>query len=195
MKRLALVLILLIALCVAASAQGPGGPGGGSGPFAQFRESHKYTFMLSRMAANIGRLSESKAPLTPKQAKAVLAVLQPLRKKTSLTQDEAKDSTKKLKAVLTEKQLTAIGKMKPEHRFGGPGGQGRPGGQGGQGRMPQMQPGQGRPRFDMSAMKNFNPFNPPKGTPMAERGAKRMNDLFDDLKKIATPAPAHKGKK
>jgi hypothetical protein len=148
------------------------------------------------MAVNIGRLDKSKAPLTAKQAKSVLAVLEPLKKKTKLTQDEAKIAIKKLKAVLDEKQLTEIGKMKPEMRLAGPGGPGRPGGQGGPGRMPGGQPGQGgMPRMDMSAMKNFNPFNPPKGTPMAEHGAKRMNELFDSLEKIAAPEPGHKAKK
>jgi hypothetical protein len=155
------------------TAGGAGGQGGG-GPMSQFREAHKITFMLSRMAMNIGRLdTDTDAHLTPAQAKSILAVLTPLRSKTSLTEDDSKAAIMKLKAELTEKQLTEMGKMKqPPRRFGG-GGQNGPGGQMGQG-------GQ-RPRFDPNAMKEFNPFNPKKGNPMAARSAKRLNALFAAL--------------
>lgn len=160
--------------------QTEGGRGGGQ--FTQFREAHKYTFQLMGMAGNIGRLDkETKTPLTKAQAKAVLAVLKPLRAKPKLTQDEAKKALKGLKKVLTEKQLTEIGKMKPEDRRGGqrmgsgngdrPRGEGNGGGQ--------------RRRFDPDAMKNFNPFNPSKDAPGGERSAKRWQEFFAALEKKA----------
>lgn len=168
-----------------APTQGAPGVAGGRGGFTQFRESHKYTFMLTRMMANIGRLeAEGNAPLTKQQAKTILAVVEPLRKKPTLTQDEAKQTATKVKAVLTAKQLTEMGKMKQPERRGGQGqgmGQGRGMGMG-QG-MGQGQNGQrSRMNFDPIAMKNFNPFNASGNNPMAARSAKRMNEMFDALK-------------
>jgi len=183
---------------------GGGDSGGNGGAFSAFRDAHKYTFQLSRMASNIGHLNEDKtAPLTAKQAKQLLKVLTPLRKKSSLTQDEAKTALKGLKAVLTVQQLNAIGRMK-DHRFGaGPGGRqggaggpgGGPGGaQGAPGRMGgpggSGGPGGNRPRFDPSAMKNFNPFNPPKNSPMGnERAMARWTLFYNNLNAIAAGKP------
>ncbi|HEY3418600.1 MAG TPA: hypothetical protein VGM23_17120 [Armatimonadota bacterium] len=168
--------------------------GGGGGQFAQMREKYKNTFALSRFAGNIGKLEEEgKVPLTPAQAKAVLAVLEPLRTKTTLSQDEAKDALKGLKAALNEQQLTEIGKMKQPQRGRGQGGGMGQGGQGGGmgqggGRGQGGGTGQGggqRRAFDPNTMKDFNPFNPPKDSPMAQRGIERWNKFFDALKKKA----------
>jgi len=155
------------------AAASPSDGMGGREAFAKFRESHKYTFMLTRMATGIGQLeTEGSAPLTSAQAKAILTVLNPIRKQTSLSQDEAKEAVKKLKAVLTAKQLTEIARMKqPERRFHSP-------------TEGERRPRQG-PRFDTSAMGNFNPFNPQKGNPMAARSANRIEALFDALNKKA----------
>ena len=155
-------------------AGGPPGAGGGSGAFEEFRKSHQYTFQLSRLAGNIGRLEkEKKAALKPDQAKAILAVLKPLCKQESMDQEQAKAAIKDLQKVLTDDQRNAISTMAPEHRFrreGGSSGQ-RPSGQ--------------RPSFDLKAMENFNPFNPPKDSPMAERSKKRFDELFAALEKKA----------
>lgn len=196
MKRyvfVAAILTIVIAVCGCAAkksstsstgtqsqASAPAGSpagGGGFGAFQQFRESHKYTFMLTRMTVNIAKLeTESDAPLTPEQAKTILGILEPLRKQTTLSQNDAKTTAMKVKAVLTEKQLTEMGKMKqPERRPGQ--GQGQ-----GQGQNGQRQ----RPSFDLAAMKDFNPFNPSKDNPMAARSAKRINMLFDVLQKKAS---------
>jgi len=165
-----------------------GNGAGGANRFAQFRESHKYTFQLTRLAGNIGKLEEEKkAPLTPAQAKAVLAVLEPLRGKPKLTQDDAKVALKGLKAALNEQQLTEIGKMKEPERRPGQGGQGGPGmGPGGGQRGPGQGPGAGQPpAMNPDAMKNFNPFNLPKDSPMGGRSAERWNKFFDALTKKA----------
>ena len=117
--------------------------------------------------------TEKKTALSAAQAKSVLGVLTPLRKQKTMDQEQAKTAIKQLQDILTEDQRTAISTMAPEHQFrreGGPGG-GPP-----QGRRPMMDP---------KAMENFNPFNPPKGSPMAQRGAERMKKLFKDLEKRA----------
>jgi hypothetical protein len=198
MKRIVLpivVVVVIVVVAVVMMRKGPAGtPGavvnqgqvggvggqGGGGQMSQFREAHKYTFMLTRMASNIGRLDvETDAPLSAEQAKSILAVLTPLKTKPTLTQDEAKDIMMKLKATLTAKQLTEIGKMKqPDHRFRSAN---QGGGSGGPGSGPGGTPRADRPRFDPSAMKDFNPFNPPKDSPMAGRSSKRLNALFTAL--------------
>jgi hypothetical protein len=163
------------------AAQAPGG--GGFGAMAQFREAHKYTFLLTRMVSNIGKLdTETEAPLTQAQAKGILAVLEPLQKQPKMTQDEAKATAGKLKMLLTEKQLTEMGKMKQPQR---PQGQGQ--------RMQGQGGGQGqarRPSFDPIAMKDFNPFNPSGNSSMAQRSAKRMADFLSALKAKAAGSTA-----
>ena len=149
-------------------AGGPGGGGGGRG--SQFREEHKWTFQLTRLVRNISRLdSDKKFPLAASQAKSVLGVLNPLRKQKTMDQEQAKTAIRQLQDILTEDQRTAISTMAPEHQFrreAGPGGG-----------PPQSR----RPTMDPKAMENFNPFNPPKDSPMAQRGAERMNQLFKGL--------------
>ena len=130
-----------------------GGPPGGPGGFADFQKSHKYAFQLARLAGNIERLrDEGKAALAPSQAKAVLAILQPLRARESLDETAAREALKKLQHVLTDEQRAAINSMPPpEHQFrqGGP----PPG-------PPRSGPPPGpNPR----AMKGFNPLKQPPG--------------------------------
>ncbi len=162
--------------------------GSGSNAMSQFREEHKYTFQLMRFAGNIGRLESepTTTPLTQEQAQQVLAVLQPLRAQTSLTQDQAKDALRGLKKVLTEMQLTQVGAMKsPQNALSRQGSGGQSGGQ--QGSRP-------RPQIDPATMKDFNPFNPPKDSPMASgRQAARWDELFTDLQAKANgqPVPTH----
>ena len=166
-----------------------------SNAFAQFQEEHKYTFQLMRFAGNIGRLEAglTTTPLTQQQAQQVLALLQPLRTQSTLTQDQAKDTLRGLKNVLTLTQLTQIGAMKSRNSQGGQAGGQLGGGQGGgqsggggggqQGNRPRMQ-------FNPAAMKDFNPFNPPQGTPMASgRQAARWEELFADLQAKANGQP------
>lgn len=194
MKRIGLVVVIVVVLGAGVwifasrrgsnqTSSGTAAPGarmaagqpnaaGGAGAFSQSREAHKYALMLMRMASNIGRLeTESDAPLTSQQAKSILAVLTPLRQRPSLSEDEAKDAVKGLKSVLTAKQLTELGKMKqPARRLQ-------------TGQRPEGA-GQNR-RFDPNAMKDFNPLNPRGSNPMAARSAKRIEALFDGLKKKA----------
>jgi len=148
------------------------GMGGQAGAFEEFRKSHQYTFQLSRLAANIGRLDkETKFPLSSDQARAVLAVLTPLRKQETMDQDQAKTAIKDLQRILTDDQRNAISQMPPEHRFRREGG------------SSSGPPTDRRPRFDLKAVENFNPFNPPKDSPMYERSKKRWDDLFAALEK------------
>ena len=180
--RVIIASLLLVVLIAATSvAQGPGGQGGGQ--WSQMREKYKYTFQLMQMTRHIADIDKDpKYTLTKAQAKKVLVVLQPLRKKPKLTQDEAKSTLKKLKPIFTVKQLNAMAKIKPPHR--GPGMSG--GGYGGQGGPPGGgppgggQPGANRPNFDPNAMKDMNPFysKVPAGDEWAAHRAKRWNEFF-----------------
>ncbi|MCE5197950.1 MAG: hypothetical protein ABFD54_06720 [Armatimonadota bacterium] len=153
-----------------------GSPMGDPGQFAELQKSHQYAFQLMKLVGNIGRLeSDGKSGLTPQQAKAVLAVLQPLRKRESLDETSAKEAMKALQAVLTDKQRSAISALPPEHKFHrgstppGPPPTGTPSGP----------PPAGGPK----AMKGFNPLNPPAGGPMGQPAGKGVERLFENLEK------------
>lgn len=186
--RTSVFAVCLTSLAAAAAlAQGPGGLGGGGfAAFQKFRDQHKYTFQLSTtLRSGLTEMERSKSTqLKPAQAKQLLGVLAPLRKKPKMTQDEAKATLQKVQKVLDGRQLTAVDKaLQASQRprggggpgAGGPGGAGggRPGG-GGPGGGGPGGPG-GRPSFDFNAMKNFNPLNPDKKNPRYER-TKEMND-------------------
>lgn len=179
-----LAVILTTAFAVTALAQQQGG-----GQFAAMREKYKYTFQLMTMVRHIGDIDKDKKyTLTSSQAKQVLAILTPWRTKPKMTQDQAKDVMRKLKAVFTASQLNAMARIKP-HFGQGPGQGGRPGGPGqgppagGQGRPPQGE----RRQFDPNAMKDFNPFYTKfaKGDTRAEERAKRWDEFFAALSKKA----------
>jgi len=98
-------------------------------------------FGLVRFFRNVGRLAEddSTTPLTPAQAKGILAVMTPLRTQKTLTPDDAEKVRAQLEKQLTPAQLEAI-KQANANRFsqrgggpqgGPPGGAGGPGGPGG----------------------------------------------------------------
>lgn len=181
---------LVAIVATTAFAQGPGGQGGpGGGMFAQMREKYKFTFQLMSMVRHIGEIDKNpKYALSPVQAKRTLAVLQPLRSKPKMTQDQAKDALRGLKPIFTVDQLNAMAKIKDrpmgQRRMGG-GGPGGPGGPGGGG---PGGPG-GRPRMmDPNAMKDFNPFYT-KGGPkdeFSQRRAQRWNEFFGNLQNKAT---------
>jgi hypothetical protein len=157
-----------------------GGSPGRSGQFAEFRKLHPYTFQLMRLVGNISRLEEDgKAALTPKQAKAILAILEPLRQRASLDESVARDTVKDIRAILTDKQHAAISALPAEPQFRR------------SNRPPSGAPPsgamQGPPRNSgpgpMRDMKEFNPLNPPTGGPSNRPGSNRIDKLFDSLKK------------
>lgn len=196
-RKLAFAAILTLLVASASFAQGP--MGGQSGPFAQFREQHKFTFQLMQMAHHIGAINnDPKHTLSPAQAKQVLAVIKPLKTKPKLTQDQAKQALKNLKKIFKVDQLNAMAKIKaPQRRpgMGGMAGQGGPGGPGGMGRPGGMGSMGNRPPMDPNAMKNFNPFyaKADKSAPRAMDRVKRMAGLFSGLEskaKGAKVAPA-----
>lgn len=212
MKRLVLwtgVLVLVAAM--AAMAQPPPGAGGFQmtpemqrrmEEFRKWREAHRYTFQLTSTLRGLDDLDKDpKTKLTAAQAKKILAVLQPLRNKPKMTQDDAKNALKQIKAALTVNQLNALARMEAErrNRRGGPGGPGGPGGAGmrpgGPGGAPGARPGGpggaggAGGRFQMpdpSTMKDFNPFNPrPEMGQFAQRGAEYWKTFFSGLQQRA----------
>ncbi len=164
---------------------------GGGSDMQQFREDHKFTFQLTRFVGNISRLDkETDTPLTQDQATKILAQLEPLRKATSMNQDEAKDNIKKLQAILTTDQRDNIAKMKERKRkFNGPGGNSAPGGQNGGGQAGAGQGGQAGARRGGTPqmVQNFNPFASGES-----RSAKRWDKYFAELKDRADGKPAVK---
>ena len=216
-------LLLMVLTAIAAVAQPPPGAGGFQmtpemqrrmEEFRKWREAHRYTFQLTSTLRTLEELDkDQKTRLTPAQAKKILAVLQPLRNKPKMTQDDAKNALKQIKAALNVSQLNAMARIEAErrNRRGGPGGAGggmgmRPGGPGGApGGAPGARPGgnngarpggpggAGRPGGgqwqmpDPAAMKDFNPFKPdPKMGQFAQRGAEYWNNFFKGLQQRAS---------
>lgn len=202
--------LLLVVAAIAAIAQPPPGAGGFQmtpemqrrmEEFRKWREAHKYTFQLTSTLRAIEQIDKDpKTKLTSAQAKKILAVLQPYRNKPKMTQDDAKNALKGIKAALNVNQLNAIARIEAErrNRRGGPGGPG-PGG-GGMGMMrpgaPGGQPGGapgagGRPggSFRMpnpAQMKDFNPFKPDTSTFGGQRAAEYWNNYFKGLQQRAS---------
>jgi len=155
---------------------------------------------LMRLFQGVGRLDELKAPLTPAQAKAILVVINPLRKQAILSADQAAKVLPELQAQLTKAQQDAIAQA-PRNRMRR-GGAGRPGGNqpggpnaaGNNGGEPPRAPGTdgpprrrrgdgeggpggGEPGGFFAQMETMNPFNTSGETPMADR----YKAIFDAL--------------
>lgn len=168
--------------------------GGNMAEFQKFRAQHKYTFQLSatvyRGFSELERTPSTK--LKPAQAKQILTVLNPLRKQSKLTQDQAKATIQKLQRALDERQLSAIDRVlnsSGRSSFGS----GRPGGgpgAGPSGNRPSGANASRRPAFDPAKMKDFNPFNPGKPTSTNQRQIDRVKRLFDFLQARAANKPA-----
>lgn len=174
----------------------------------QHKYTFKLRAMLTN---GIMELERDKATaLKPDQAKKTLAVLTPLTKKPKLNQDEARASIKKLQTAFDSRQLAAVetavansqrrmgGGRRPGGGpgMGGPGGGGPPGGGGGPrpggggppggfggpgGGGPPGGPGGPGGGFNAAAMKDFNPFNPQKGSFGYERNLERNQKLVSFL--------------
>ncbi len=209
MRRVTLYISAFVVMAaMAAVAQPPPGAGGFQmtpemqrrmEEFRKWREAHKYTFQLTSTLRGLEMLDrDAKTKLTPAQAKKILAVLQPLRNKPKMTQDDAKNALKQIKAALTVNQLNALARFEAErrNRRGGPGGgMGmRPGGMGGPpGGAPGARPGApggpggARPQMpNLSQMKDFNPFKPnPQMGPFGQRAAEYWNNFFKGLQQRA----------
>lgn len=141
---------------------------------------------LPRLFRNLGRLEELKEPLTPAQAKAILAIMTPLRTQKTLTNDEAKKVLERLQAQLTPAQKDALAQSRERRGRGGDGGRRDPGGNtagpnagapapGGSraGRGGDGAPGGGAPR--RSGPDGTNPRGPGGGDPA--EFAKRMETM------------------
>ncbi|MFA6451524.1 MAG: hypothetical protein WCX65_18780 [bacterium] len=177
MAVFSLTAITAPALAAPPNGRQDGQKGFGNGPRAAFQ--------LSRLARNVGNLDTAgKNRLTAVQAKKILGIIKPLRKQTSLTDDQAKAATDKINVILTAEQKKLITAMKPERRGGGGPGGGMHNGPGGPGGMHEGPGGEGRHQ-NRGMIENFNPFNPSKDMPMADELSKQCNDMFNKLEKIA----------
>lgn len=88
----------------------------GSACFAQglsssskFREEHKYTYELMQTVQQMGAVSRSsRAGLTSSQAKQALAIIDPLKKQSTLTQRQAQQALKKLQPIIAASQKNEL---------------------------------------------------------------------------------------
>lgn len=172
------------------------------------RKQYRYNFMLRDTFLKIIEMEkQGKAPLTPEQARKLLDIIGPLRKKERLKSTEAKEAAQRIQGVLTARQLQVLSTIKvpepPRGRFGGGGGGPQGGGPPGGGNFdPQRALQRMRERF-----RDFNPFYvpekpniPPDASPeqaqrMKEFHERRKKTLQEQLsvlekKAAAKPAPA-----
>jgi hypothetical protein len=182
-------------------AQGPGGGGGQMPPEMQakmkawqkWRESHKNISSLQTMLFQIRQIDKDPTTqITKPQAAKILPVLKSWRHKPAMSDDQAKQVSKKIGAVLNEKQLKKMSTFQPRGRggMGGPGGGGRMGGGpggpgggpggGGGGRFGGGPGGGGRRGgFPDPPTGDFNPLNP-ESRPGGQGGG-RFGRSVDEL--------------
>lgn len=175
------LMALAVLLVSAVWAQPPGRPGG-------MRDNPKRE--VSRIIAGIGHLEKSgKAKLSTAQARKILDIVSPWRKRSTMNEAQAKDLNKKLRAVLTSTQTKELESWRPgrrdgqrgEQRRGGPGrGEGKRGeGRGGNRREGSRGPG-GDWRKDMEKAeafyKNHNPLASPSSNPAYKQMPSRMQE-------------------
>jgi hypothetical protein len=198
-----LLLSLATAPVLAQAPPGGGGPGGGGMPpeFQKFMAQNKYKMQMRQQLRAINEINRDPATaITPGQAKQLLAVLKPWSAKPKMTEEDAKTIMRSVKKVMTPKQLTAMGNVKPQGRGGFGGGPG--GGSGGGGGGPQRAggpgggpggpgggPGGGR-RFDPSRMKdaNFLSTKVDPNNPFTQRRAQRNQQFLAMLEAKAKGA-------
>jgi hypothetical protein len=185
---LAVVGLSLAALPV--MAQGPGGfggPGGGGMPpqMQKLMEQMKYRRQMRDQLRAINEINrDPSTAVTPVEAKKLLVILKPWTTKDKMTEEQAKGIMRSVKGVMTPRQLTAMGNVRPQRGFGGrPGGGpgGRPGAPGGPGGFagrpgggpggPGRGPGGGR-GFNLARMKDAN-FLSTKSDPSSPFGSRR----------------------
>jgi hypothetical protein len=176
------LLSLTVVPAIAQGPGGPGGPGGGGMPpqFQKLMEQMKYRRQMRDQLRAISEINrDPSTAVKPVQAKQLLAILKPWTTKDKMSEEDAKGIMRSVKKVMTARQLTAMGNVKPQQRgFGGGGGRpgGGPGGGfgGGPGRGPGGPGGGpgGRPRFDLARMKDAN-FLSTKVDPSSPFGSRR----------------------
>jgi hypothetical protein len=151
----------------------------------KYMAQNKYKMQMRQQIRAINEINRNPATaLTSAQAKQLLTVLKPWTAKPKMTEEDAKGIMRSVKKVMTARQLTAMGNVKPGRMGGGrpgggpggpgggPGGfSGRPAG-GGPGGGPRAGGGPGGRGFDPSRMKDVN-FLSTKVDPKNPRGSRR----------------------
>ncbi len=88
-------------------------------------EGMRAKFELMRLFRRVTRLAEDdNTPLSASQARAILAIMTPLRTQKTLTSDQAASVSKQLEAQLTPEQRAGMEQMSNRRGGGGPGGSG-----------------------------------------------------------------------
>jgi hypothetical protein len=214
MFKLVVPALAALALAPAANAQPPGGGQGGGNftpemraqfqKFRKWQEANKNVVQLGRTFRRFRQLEENpKTQLTKEQARKILAVVKPWRRKPVMKDEEARKVMTQLTAPLSVPQLKAISQSESRGGRGGGGGGagfggGRPGGGGpggGAGFGGGGRPGGGGPGggggFRMPDPKPYNPLNP-ESSPFykadPQRGARMVQGFNEMMAKLEARA-------
>lgn len=163
------LMALAVLLVSAVWAQPPGRPGG-------MRDNPKRD--VSRFIAGVGHLEKSgKAKLSTTQARKILDIVSPWRRRSTMNEAQAKDLNKKLRAVLTSTQAKELQNWRPSRRNGQRGerrgGQGRGEGNRGEGRGGNRGPG-GDWRKEMGKAEAYFKTSNPLASPSANPSYKQL---------------------
>ena len=172
--RLGLATLLVAGACAAMT---PGAKAQGGGGFQmtpemqakikawqKWRESHKNISTLQTMLYQVREVDKDPTTqLDKKQAGKMLSIMKTWRNKPTMTDDQAKEVSKQVGAILNEKQLKKMSTIQtPWQRRGGGGGGGggRPPGGGGGGGGARPAGGSGGFKFPDPPAGGYNPINP-----------------------------------
>ncbi|HZO86804.1 MAG TPA: hypothetical protein VFB38_00590 [Chthonomonadaceae bacterium] len=193
---LGLATLLVASVCAVSAprAQAQGNFGGGQIPpqmmarikeWQKWREANKNLSNLGMMVMQVRETDKDPATrLTKPQATKILNIIRPWRNKPTMTNDQAREVSKQIGAVLTVKQLKKMSTIQPPwaRRGGGGGGGGFGGGRPGGG------PGGGGPRpggftFPEPPKHGYNPLNPDTMPfpQMRAQARKSMDEFLADL--------------
>ncbi|NLN76600.1 MAG: hypothetical protein GX139_09845 [Armatimonadetes bacterium] len=196
-RQISVILTMVLLVAGAAFAQRPVGV-----PPSKPKEQNKSTHELVRTMHEIGAINrDPKVGLTQSQAKRVLLVINPLRKKPKLTETQAQQALKKLKPILTASQTKALRNIKPDNRTYRPNAPG-----------PQHKPNSADGKYRPGAQSNHRPpakplysadFNPfyekiTKDISFNSYQAKRMSEIIGEIERTSkglklkpTPKPGY----
>ncbi len=181
---LAAVLVCIAAICAPASAQRQLPDKAGPEALRKFHEQHRYTFLQLLTMATEGLVECERwksTAIRADQAKKILSVIQSLKAKPRLSQDQARSSIRDLHRVMDHSQAARMDRAVREA------GQRVMRLQSDDARRKQSEqrPSGSLAAFDPARMKNFNPFCPSMSSPRYQSDIDRNYKLVSFLQSRA----------
>ncbi len=173
---LAAVFVCIAAVCAPASAQRQPPDKADPDAVQRFHEQHRYTFQLLTMATEglVECERWKSTAIRADQAKKILSVIQSLKARPKLSQDQARSSMRDLRRVMDQSQAATMDRAvrAAEQRVAQLQSQNARRQQAG-----QRPSGSGRQTLDPARMRDFNPFCPSTSSPRYQSDVDRNYKL------------------